>query len=251
MVRPYIVKFISPYANVGKTVIASQIVHILKSKGFVVGVIKHCSHKIDIEDKDSHKYLLNGADVVIASSEYIGIIYQRIWVDSLPNILRYISTPIIIVEGFKSSSMGDTIVVTENINELKDVDYEPNTIAYVVKNIDKAIEDLPVPLYTFSDIDKLANLVEIRALNHIYNQLPKINCNHCGYGDCQAFAKAYAKGLTYWCPVDSDVRLRINNNIIELNPYIKRMLRSLIVSFVHTLKDVPRDIKTIVLEINI
>ncbi|MEM4789239.1 MAG: molybdopterin-guanine dinucleotide biosynthesis protein MobB, partial [Ignisphaera sp.] len=77
MIKPYTIRFVSPRADMGKTFIASNVVSLLKNKGYVVGVIKHCPHGIDLEDKDSHVYILKGADVVIASSSNLGVIYRR------------------------------------------------------------------------------------------------------------------------------------------------------------------------------
>ncbi|MEM4441326.1 MAG: molybdopterin-guanine dinucleotide biosynthesis protein MobB [Ignisphaera sp.] len=250
--KPYIVRFISLHSGVGKTFIASQVVARLKNKGYSVGVIKHCIHDLEIEDKDTHKYLYSGADTVVASSASLGIIYQRIWVDSLTDNIRYIGTPITIVEGFKNIDIGDVVVVVENEEDIHEVLNMKNMIAYIVKEFkDSKKEYRGTPILTFNDIDELTNIIESRAIDHIYQQLPKTDCGACGYDNCWLFAKAYIKGKTQWCPRDSEVSLIVDGVKISLNPYVKKVLKSIVLAFIDTLKDVPKDKKKISIEINI
>ncbi|MEM1541610.1 MAG: molybdopterin-guanine dinucleotide biosynthesis protein B [Ignisphaera sp.] len=249
--RPYIVRFVSLYSGVGKTFIASQVVAKLKNRGYRVGVIKHCTHGIEIEDKDTHKYLHSGADTVVASSASLGIIYQRIWIDSLIDNIKYIKTPIIMVEGFKNVDIGDSIVIVEKKEDIYEVLDIKNIISYVVreyKNHNKKYSG--TPLFTFDDIDELTNIIENRAIDYIYQQLPKTDCGTCGYDNCWIFAKSYAKGETQWCPRDSEVSLVIDGMKIPLNPYVKKVLKSIVLAFIDTLKDVPKDKKKISIEIN-
>lgn len=250
MVKPYIIRFISPHSSVGKTYVAKNVLVNLKNRGYVVGIIKHCIHGLDIEEKDSHIYLANGADVVIASSRDIGVVYYRPWIDSLENIINLINTPIIIVEGFKYSNIGEVVVVTRNMSEIETLKNVTNIIAYVVGDIDRFTNNLSIPIYTFHELDKLVEMIEHRALSFIYNQLPKTNCGYCGYESCKIFAEAYAKKITKECPIDLGIELIVNEKRIDLNPYVKKVLKSLIISFIDTLKDVPKDKKRIVVKIN-
>jgi hypothetical protein len=56
------------------------------------------------------------------------------------------------------------------------------------------------PLFSFSDVEKLVDLIERKALEFIESQTPKANCGYCGYETCRAFARAFAMGKTSWCP---------------------------------------------------
>jgi len=249
MVKPYIVKFISSKSDVGKTRIASSVVSILKSRGYVVGVVKHCSQGIDIEDKDSHIYLRSGADFVVASSRDIGIVYYSKWVDSLQHVIAYIDTPIIIVEGFKESSIGDTVVVSENIKEALTIDTEHKAIAYVIKELGEELNQISNNVYTLSDTEKISNLIEEKALSYIYSQLPQINCGYCGFNTCIELALAYAKGLARDCPMKTNTKVIVNNKEIELNPFVKRILKSIILGFIGELKGVPKERKNVIIKI--
>lgn len=254
MVRPYVVRFVSARSSVGKTYVASNVIARLKARGYIVGVVKHCAHGIDIEDRDSHRYILSGADVVIASSRGIGIEYYRTWVDSVDHALKYIDTPIVVVEGFKESDVGEAVVVARDVEEIKtrSADIVGKVIAYIVGlKTDSDTEYRGAPIYTFNDIDGLANLIEGRALNFICQQLPNANCGYCGYGSCRLLAEAYAKGLTRWCPRDSDVQLVVDGKKVDLNPFVKSLLRSLVIGFTDVLKGVPRSRKRIVIEVSV
>lgn len=250
MIRPYVVRFVSPYANVGKTYIATHVIGKLKSKGYIIGVVKHCPHGLDIEGKDTHRYILSGADIVIASAKDVGIVYHRVWTDSLTTILQYVSTPIVIAEGFRGVNIGDAVVVLEDINDVEKIQDETNVIAYIAKNISKIAREGNVKIFTFNDVEALASLIENKALDHIYEQLPKADCGHCRYDHCKIFAEAYAKGLAQECLYRSDVRLIVNDKLMELNPFVKNMLKSLITGFINTLKGVPKNQKRILIEIN-
>lgn len=250
--KSYIIRIISTHSNTGKTLIATRLVTRLKNKGYRIGVIKHCAHGLDIEDKDTHKYLASGADIVIASSPNLGVIYYRNWVDSLNNGIKYIGIPIVIVEGFKEIDVGDVIVVAESMNEIEMISNTPNIIAYVVKNRDKCGKIYEgKPIYTFDEDNAIAELIENKVLEYILSQLPRVNCRNCGYESCQAFAKAYIKGETMWCPLDSEVILVVNDIQIQLNPYIKKLLKSILLAFIDTLKDVPKDKRKIYIEIKL
>ncbi|MEM3979931.1 MAG: molybdopterin-guanine dinucleotide biosynthesis protein MobB, partial [Ignisphaera sp.] len=249
MIKPYTIRFVSPRADMGKTFIASNVVSLLKNKGYVVGVIKHCPHGIDLEDKDSHVYILKGADVVIASSSNLGVIYRRAWIDSLSFILGYINAPIIIVEGFKGDNVGDTIVVAENIDEARKTSFEQYVVAYVVKNVSEDVKNLKIPVFTFNEVEELAKFIEDRAINYIYSQLPQTNCRYCGFNSCKELANAYVKGLAYGCAVKTDIRLIVDGRGIELNPFVKRLLRSMIVGFIDVLKGIPKERKEIIIEL--
>lgn len=251
MVKPYIVKFVSMKSGVGKTRLASSIVRVLKQKGYVVGVVKHCAHGVDVEEKDSHVYIASGADIVIASSRDLGVIYRSRWLDSLQHIVSYIDTPIIVVEGFKESLLGDTIVVAEDLQEALTLDSKRVALAYVVKNlgVEQGVVPENINVFTLDDVEKLSNLIERRALDYIHNQLPQTNCKYCGYNSCMEFAIAYAKGFAKECPVKSNVKLVVDGKDIELNPFVKRLLKSLIFGFINELKDVPKEPRNVVIKI--
>jgi molybdopterin-guanine dinucleotide biosynthesis protein B len=254
--EPYVVKFVSIARGRGKTYIASQIVSKLKLKGYVVGVIKHVHGEIDVADKDSAVYRDSGADIVILSSERYGAVFMPKWIDDLKHVLSFVNTPIVVVEGFKNSEIGDTIIVAENVKEVEEVGRKiKNVIGAVVRErpVQELVGGAQTPqLFTFSesDVESLVKLIEIRALEFIENQTPKTNCGYCGFETCKAFAKVFAMGKADWCPVASNVKLVVDGKNIPLNPFVKNALRSTIEGFISSLKGVSEKRKKIFIEID-
>jgi len=251
--KPYIVRFVSLEAGKGKTYIASSVLAKLKLKGYIIAAIKHAAHDIDIKGKDSDKYIEAGADITIASSHKLGVIYYSKWIDSLDYILGFINTPIVIVEGFKGYENSDVVAIIDSIDEFKDLSkyVKGNLIAIICSNesLIKASNETNVKIFNKDEIDEIASFIELRALKFLENQLPQSNCGLCGFETCSAFAKAYAIGKASLCPVISDIRLVIDSKDIPLNPFVKNILRSTINGFINSLKGVPQQRKRISIEV--
>ncbi|MEL9940566.1 MAG: molybdopterin-guanine dinucleotide biosynthesis protein B [Ignisphaera sp.] len=251
--NPYVIRFVSFARKSGKTSLASQIVAKLKSRGYIVGVIKHSYDEIDVADKDSYVYSNAGADVVVVSAPSKGAVFYSKWVDDLSHIVRYLTTPIVVVEGFRDSSMGDSVAIVNKAEEIGSIKSLKNLIAVVASEelADALRGKHEFKVFTKSDVDELANLVEDKAISYIESQTPKLNCGYCGFESCRTFAKAFAMGKTGWCPVKLDVKLIVNDRNVPLNPFVKNALRSTIEGFISSLKGVEDNRRRIVIEINL
>jgi len=250
--KPYIVRFVSLEAGKGKTYIASSVLAKLKLKGYITAAIKHAAHDIDIKEKDTDKYIEAGADITIASSHKLGVIYYSKWIDSLDYILGFINTPIVIVEGFKNYENGDVVAIVDNIDEFKDLSkYVKGDIIAIICNNKSLIRasEINVKMFNKDEVNEIASFIELRALKFLENQLPQSNCGLCGFETCSAFAKAYAIGKASQCPVISDIKLVIDSKDIALNPFVKNILRSTINGFISALKGVPQQRKRISIDI--
>ena len=251
--NPYVVRFVSFARGSGKTSLASQIVAKLKSRGYIVGVIKHSHSEIDVADKDSYVYSNAGADAVVVSAPNRGAIFYSKWVDDLSHVVRYLTTPIVVVEGFKDSGVGDAIAIVNKAEEIESIKSLRNLVAVVASEelADALKGEHDFKVFTKSGVDELATLVEDRAISYIESQTPKLNCGYCGFETCRAFAKAFAMGKTGWCPVKLDVKLVVNDRNVPLNPFVKNALRSTIEGFISSLKGVEENRRRIVVEINL
>lgn len=247
----YIARFVSLESGKGKTHIASKVVAKLKSLGYSVSVVKHAVHGIDIEDKDSHVYIKEDADLVVLSSNNLGVIYRRKWVDTLEYALSFANTPIVIVEGFKHSRIGDVIAIADSREELMELEqYIGDTIVAIVTS-DPSIEFSLVGKKIFgkSNINDLVDFIIKRAIECIESRLPGNNCGSCGFPTCRLFVETYMKNPGIKCPMKSQARLIVNDIEIDLNPFVKKLLISILEGFVKPLKDVPRDIHSLAIEI--
>lgn len=250
--NPYVARFVSAGRKRGKTSLATRVVSDLISRGYVVGVVKHSSHDIDVATKDSRKYVSVGAKEVLVSSGSVGALFYSGWVDDLEYSLRYLSTPVVIVEGFKESSVGDAIAIVDDLREFQELTRVAHDILAVVTESEEVRLELSKSLKVFrkSDVSPVTDLIESRMLEFLENQTPKTNCGYCGYETCKALVRAYSTGKAPWCPVKSDVGLLINENPVPMNAFVKNMLRSVVEGFISSLKRVDVSRKKIVIEIN-
>lgn len=250
--NPYVVRFISAGRKRGKTSLATRVVSDLISRGYVVGVVKHSSHDVDVATKDSRRYVDAGAKEVLVSSGRVGVIFYSGWADDLEYSLRYLSAPVVVVEGFKESSVGDVIAVVEDLREFRELSEVARNIVAVVSEDEKVRLELSKSLKVFrrNDVSSVTDFIESRMLEFLEEQTPKANCGYCGYETCRALVKAYVTGRTRWCPVRSDVSLLVNDSPVLMNPFVKNVLRSIIEGFISSLKKVDVSRKKIIIEIS-
>lgn len=249
--RPYVVRFISTRSGVGKTYTASRLAENLLKAGYSVGVVKHSVSSISLEEKDSKKYLDVGVPVVAVAGREITVLYTKELVDDLSELIRYVHKPLILVEGFRKSSIGDSVAVVDDINEATEL-IDRNTIAIVLTGEFPSpgnINVSGVPIFNRDSIDLLANVVVEKALNHFLNQLPKLNCGMCGFETCRSLASKILRGAEITCPVLLDVKLVVNNREISLNPFVKNVVYSVVDGIVKILKNIPQNIEVIKIEI--
>lgn len=249
---PYIVRFVSKRSGVGKTFIASKVVEKLVRAGYSVGVIKHSVSSISLEEKDSSKYLTAGALKVAVASREIVLLYNRALSDVLSELVNYVDEPLIIVEGFKNTKIGDNIVIAESLEEAVEV-VDSNTIAIVVGTKPQAQDSFQadnVPILFSDQIDDLTALILKKAEEHFKEQLPGLNCGICGLDSCGALAQKILKGDKRGCPAILDVKLLVNDREVPLNPFVKNMVSSVIEGLIGSLKGTPHSVRRVLLEIN-
>ncbi len=247
----YVIRLISASSNAGKTSLGAKLVSYLVGKGYDVGVIKHCAHDVELEVKDTLRYLEAGAKLVVASSKKLLIIYNQLAVDDVRYVLRYVDKPIVIIEGFKSQPIGDAIAIVHNIDEFNSVTSMAEVSAVLSDDIEVAsvASSKGIMVFKANEVERLCGWVESRALESIINLLPRSDCGACGYTSCATFAYAYLKREANECPVISQVKLLVNDVAIPLNPFTKRLLSSLINGLLNSLKDVPQRREKIIIEI--
>ena len=249
--RPYVVRFVSRRSGVGKTWVASRLARRLLEAGYSVGVVKHSASGIALEEKDSKRYLEAGVPLVVVAGRDIAVFYTRELVDDLGELLRLVRKPLVLVEGFRGSDIGDSVVVSDDLGEASRL-LERSTIAVVLTGETRipGVTDLGgIPVFYSDSIDRLSDVLVERALNHLLGQLPGLNCGLCGFETCRSLALKVLKGAEAVCPVLLDVRLVVDGREVRLNPFVKNVVSSVIRGMVSVLKDVPRDAEVIRLEV--
>lgn len=250
MPSKYVIKFVSLVSNTGKTTIASRVVRNLKEKGYRIGVIKHCSKGITLEEKDSKRYLEAGADIVVASSPHLAVVYMSNFRDTMESALMIINTPVVVVEGYKGFSEGDSVVIARNADELRELIKQEKNIIAAVSLHDTRKEIDKIPLFKPGEEFKLTELIEKRMLEHYIQQTPRSNCTICGFQSCEELVKAYLRDWITWCPKVSKMRVVIDNMEVPLNSFVKNVIKSTIRGLLSALKGVPPNYKKILIEID-
>ncbi|MFH1097227.1 MAG: molybdopterin-guanine dinucleotide biosynthesis protein B [Candidatus Desantisbacteria bacterium] len=95
--------------NSGKTTMIEGIIPELKKRGYRVGIIKHCSHELELKDidregTDTYKHQLRGADAVVLSCPNKLMLFQVTEESKQIDDIRHTylqSVDIILTEGYK------------------------------------------------------------------------------------------------------------------------------------------------------
>lgn len=249
----YVLRIVSTSSRSGKTELGTRLASHLLKMGYDVAVVKHCSHGVDVEVKDTLRYIQSGVKLVVAISRDMLVTYESQAVEDLRYVLRYVNKPIVLVEGFKDQAIGDSIGVVRSLDDFRELTNVAKNLNAIVTNdedVVKAALNDNITVFKLGDYDSIVKWVEERALNEVSENLPKKDCGVCGFTTCKSFAKAYLKGLTRQCPVIADVRLVVDDVDVSLNPFVKKLISSLVNGFLDSLKDVPLRRRRILLEIN-
>jgi molybdopterin-guanine dinucleotide biosynthesis adapter protein len=98
------------YSGSGKTTLLSQVLPLLKQQGLMVGMIKHCHHRFDIDQPGKDSYVLRKAGVdqmLVASNRRWALMTETPALDEEPDLdallsqLDQKSLDLILLEGFK------------------------------------------------------------------------------------------------------------------------------------------------------
>jgi len=242
MPQPYVVRFVSLESGAGKTRVAAYIVKELKALGYAISVIKHCASGITLEDKDSSKYLEHGADYVVLSSPRLAVVYVTGHSNTLESALAFTKTPVVVVEGFRESRVGDAVLVVGGVEDLKELlTRVENVLAVVSRSETPGQLRLDIPCFKVDNAKDLVSLIESRIKTHFYAQTPRTNCGMCGYSSCSELVENYLKGKANWCPLSIGVEIVVDGYAVPLNPFVKNIFNSVIKGFLEALKGVPRD----------
>jgi molybdopterin-guanine dinucleotide biosynthesis protein B len=148
-------------SNTGKTQLISQLLPVLKQRGYSVAVIKHCAHgfELDTDGKDSWNFMEAGADAVaMASPDRLAILSHNQDQSSPENIaVKHFAMPdIVLVEGFKGDKTIKKIeVLKKGISEK--IETPPEELFAVVSDFGVETDK---PAFQPDQIDKLVDLIQ-------------------------------------------------------------------------------------------
>jgi len=203
--------------NTGKTTLVTRIVRELVERGFTVGTVKHSHHKFDMSDRDTGKHKNAGAEIVAGTGEETFFtIKGGMELDRVLGMMNFIKNlDFVILEGFKNSKYAKI-----STSDFKD--------DFTIKKVNVLeIDDL-----------KLKKLVDLLC-ERSYGMTKYLNCKKCGFESCNDFMKEKIKGNTNEtiCKSESDeVLLKIDDQMIPLNPFVRSFVKETIQGMVKSLK---------------
>ncbi|QTA87690.1 molybdopterin-guanine dinucleotide biosynthesis protein B [Desulfonema magnum] len=143
----------------GKTTLIEKLIPELKKRGYGIGIIKHASHKFDIDKKgkDSWRHKAAGADTVIVASPGAIAMVKDHHSESLEHLEMYFQDmDIVITEGYKKKDK-PKIEVFRAAAHKELLCRNDKTLVALVTDTDA---DLNVPRFRLEEIEKLADFIE-------------------------------------------------------------------------------------------
>lgn len=217
------------YKNSGKTTLTRALSQELTDRGHEVAVIKHTHHRLDLPGKDTAIFGETVGQVAIVSSQESAVFWGRPL--SLEDIIAYLEADIILVEGFKTESTFPKIACLRG--EPDDGDLFDGLVICAV-GPSKQAEGIDVPLLDRDDVGKIADLVEQKAF-----KLPNLDCGGCGHERCYDLAReivAGIGGLEECVSLQPVTEVRIDGQLMSMNPFISGMVRGTILGLLSPLK---------------
>ena len=215
----------------GKTTVVEGLVRELVKRGYRVGTIKHIREKdfsIDAPGKDTWRHAQAGASVIVslAPREVATITKRSAKLEEIMSTLQWLD--FVILEGFHKSRGIAKIAI-------------PRTAGEVAKLVDKftiacvGYGRRGLPVLKLDRVKELTDIVEEKALPI----LPGLNCRRCGYPSCEEFSLALLSGrakVDDCQPMHDLVRLRVDDKVISLNPFIQDMIAGTVRGMLSSLK---------------
>ncbi len=198
------------YHNSGKTTFATEVVKILRSRGYKVAVLKSTKHTNLIKDKkgkDSYRYREAGADAVGIVSPHELILFQDVERERLN--LKFLSFSlfddydIVICEGFKGSDVPKIAVTRKEVFQ-EDLLRNVNGIVAVVS-------DFKVKGFKNFSIERPEEVADFLEKEFIENR-------EDGFPD--------------------EVELFVNENRVKMKYFVRKTLKGIIEGFIKSLKEI-------------
>lgn len=141
------------YSGSGKTTLLTQLITILRDRGYRIGVIKHAHHQFDIDypGKDSYELRHAGASQMLVASQYrwalISETPQQEHAPQLDELLQKLDSSrldLILVEGFKQESYPKLEVYRDVVAHAPLHPQDPDIIGLITELPAQAPPGLPV-----------------------------------------------------------------------------------------------------------
>ncbi|MFP4610216.1 MAG: molybdopterin-guanine dinucleotide biosynthesis protein B [Thiohalophilus sp.] len=155
------------YSGSGKTTLLTQLITLLRDRGYRIGVIKHAHHQFDIDQpgKDSYELRHAGARQMLVASQYRWALISETpqqdhdpQLDELIDKLDCANLDLILAEGFKHTAYPKLEVYREVVAHSPLHPQDADIIALITELPAPAAGDLPV--LDINDPPAIADFVE-------------------------------------------------------------------------------------------
>lgn len=209
--------------NSGKTTLIEGIIHELKKRGYRVGIIKHCSHNLEIKDidregKDTYKHQLCGADAVVLSGPNKLMLFQATEKSlQIDNISRtYLqSMDIILTEGYKLEDKPKIEIFRRQIGGDEGLlcNQKDNNLTAVVTDCKF---DLGIPCFELDAYKEITDFLEQTVIQRVQS---------------------------------TEVLLVVNGKKIPLNGFVRSFMQKTIMGMIQSLRGMPENPETVEIRI--
>jgi molybdopterin-guanine dinucleotide biosynthesis adapter protein len=217
------------YKNSGKTTLTRALGQDLTARGHKVAVIKHSSHSLDVQGKDTAMLGELSGQVGFISPRESAVIWKKSL--SLENIIPYLEADFVLVEGFKDQRTFPKIACLRGQPDDRNL-FDGLIICAVGPT--GAVEGMDVSLFHRDDVAPIADLVEERAF-----KLPKLDCGGCGHERCYDLAREIVAGkrsVGDCVSLHPDTKVSIDGAPLALNPFIAGIVRDTILGLLSSFK---------------
>ena len=203
--------------NTGKTTLVTKIVRELVERGFEVGTIKYSHHSFDMSNRDTGKHKKAGAAIVAGTGkETFFTMDGGMELENVLSMMEFIKNlDFVVLEGFKTSKYAK--ISTSDFND-----------EFTIANVN-------VFEMESNELKSLVDLISERS----FGMIKYLNCKKCGFDSCNDFVNQKIKGSDgrIICKSESDeVLLKIDGQMIPLNPFVRSFVKETILGMVKSLK---------------
>ncbi|MEM0217661.1 MAG: (Fe-S)-binding protein [Candidatus Nezhaarchaeales archaeon] len=212
----------------------------LESEGYSVILVFHHRHDNEIDVPSTLTVS------TLDSSTFIKANF-KLTVDDLKRLLPN-KWCLILVEGYKVAPYIVAATSKYDVDE-----YGPQSLA--ITPLSNDLMKFTAPLKDkIVEMERLTKVVREALIRDITKFLMQEDCGECGFKSCRDLAEAIAKGE--YTPLKcikrrENVRLMVDGNIVQLNPFTSKIFIQVVSSLLSILKGVPRSFKKVIVEINL
>ncbi|WP_028575064.1 molybdopterin-guanine dinucleotide biosynthesis protein MobB [Desulfonatronovibrio hydrogenovorans] len=208
----------------GKTTLMLELAREFKKRGSKLSAAKFSHHGFDRQNTDTDLLAGQAVDLAGLSEEQTIFFWQNR--KYLPDLLPLMKGDLLLVEGGKKLGWLPRILVLKHPREAEELDYGLAMATW------GDIKTAYLP--HINRIEELADLIQEKGFI-----LPGLDCGSCGHETCRDLGKrilAGQAGQEDCLAVNSECEIRVNGQIVGMNPFVERIFKKTLQAMLSELK---------------